>query len=187
MKIKVGLNKRSIGNAIKRLQKAQKDLEGQMYKDFLNGCAEWFITRANEYVMLSDIGYNVKSGITAEWQVDLQDNKVVITNSHDKAVYVEFGVGLVGASNPHENAIEAGYEYDLIGAKDPNGVWQFITTEDDLDLPQKALLYREENGSDILVRTKGVVGVAYAYNALVDLHDIGAKEIWNNVKKKYWR
>lgn len=189
MKLTVGLNTKSIKNAVKALEAAKKQLNGQILEELLKGCAEWFIRRANDYVMRSDIGFNVKSGITAEWETKTEENgkKVVITNSHDKAVYVEFGVGLVGERNPHESAEESGYEYNVFSlAKDNEDAWQFTTSEDELDLPQDAILSKYEDGSKILVRTIGATGVRYAYNALIDLHDYGAKEVWQQIKAKYW-
>lgn len=189
MKLTVGLNKKSIETAVKALETAKKQLDGEMLTDLLNGCAGWFISRANDYVMRSDIGFNVKSGITAEWDKKEEENgkKVVITNSHDKSVYVEFGVGLAGEKDPHESAEESGYEYNVFSlAKDNNDAWQFVTSEDELDLPQSALLSKYEDGSKILVRTIGATGVRYAYNALVDLHDYGAKEVCQQIKAKYW-
>ncbi|MCM1437787.1 MAG: hypothetical protein NC131_01055 [Roseburia sp.] len=189
MKLTVGLNTKSIKEAVKALETVKKQLEGQILDELLKSCADWFIARSNEYVMRSDIGYSVKSGIAAEWEVKAEENgkKVVITNSHDKAVYVEFGVGVVGERDPHESAKESGYEYNAFSIfKDNEDAWQFTTTADELDLPQKAILSEYDDGSKILVRTMGATGVRYAYNALVDLHDYGAKEVWQQTKAKYW-
>lgn len=197
MKIKIGLNQKSINNAIKTLNKAKNQLENQMTVDLLNGCYEWLKKRANELLSYSDIGENVKNGIMDGWTIEtISANKVIVKNTHEKAVYVEFGVGLVGEESPHANASETNYEYNVESdSKDENGMWGFYVNSSDLDLPQSSLEFgtvrlidkdRKKQRNRLFVKTSGAKGIMYAYNALMDLKEYGAKEVWNEIKAKYW-
>lgn len=189
MKIKFGFDVKSIDKAVKTLRKAKTDLQGQVIADLLNGCCEWLIRRANELLDLTDIGSAIKSDIRSAWQIAVMGNVAVLTNQSDKSAYVEFGVGRVGAENEHPNAWDASYWYDLpTEYKDGQGGWHFhIDDENELDLPQKALLFKDDNyDGTISIYTQGTKGAMYAYNALVELHDYGAKEVWEQIKRKYW-
>lgn len=189
MKISFGLDVKSINKAVKTLEKAKTDLQGQVIADLLNGCCRWLIRRANELLALSDIGEAIKADIQSAWEISIMGNVAVLTNQSDKSAYVEFGVGIVGAENEHPNAWNASYWYDLpTEYKDAQGGWAFrIDEERELDLPQEALLYKDDNDDDtISIYTRGTKGAMYAYNALVDLKDYGAKEVWKNIKVKYW-
>lgn len=200
MKIPVSLNVKSINKAIEQLKKAKEQLQGDMMNDLLIGCYRWFIDKANGYLELTQIGENVKSGIMSSWSYIINEKTMTITNTHDKAVFVEFGVGIVGEQSKHKNAQEAGYKYNVSSsAKDENGTWHFWTNAPDLDIPQSQLIssshiYRPETRKDgsvyrqrIYAETQGAESVMYAYNALVDLREYGAKEIWEKIKLKYWR
>lgn len=189
MKIKFGFDVKSIDKAVKTLRKAKTDLQGQVIADLLNGCCEWLIRRANELLDLTDIGSAIKSDIQSAWQISIMGNVAVLTNQSDKSAYVEFGVGIVGAKNEHPNAWNASYWYDLpTEYKDEQGGWGFrIDDERELDLPQEALLYKDDNDDGtVSIYTQGTKGAMYSYNALVDLHDYGAQQVWEQIKRKYW-
>ena len=47
MKIKVGLNKQSVKNAINALKTAKKQLQGKMLNEFYKECYNYFVGRAN--------------------------------------------------------------------------------------------------------------------------------------------
>lgn len=200
MKIKISLNRTSINNAIKQIEKVKKLYTEKMVPDFLKSCAEWLINRANEYLSLSYIGSNVRTDIMSSWDITENGNKVTLINTSEKAVFVEFGVGIVGQEKPHKNASKTSYKYNVPSpAKDENGTWHFYTNVEDLDLPKSALVdnyhfYKPETRKDesvyrnrVYVETRGTVGVMYAYNALVDLRNYGASEVWKEIKKKYLR
>lgn len=192
MKLNIDLNTKSIDKAIKTLEKVKKKLNNYQ-KEFLQECCYWFIRRSNELLQLTDIGENVKQGIQDSWQyVFTSENSIKISNVHDSAVYVEFGVGVVGQDSPHKNAAETNYKYDIPSdAKDENGVWRFYKNIADLDIPKSALSYESkklESGKRErwFVVTAGAVGAMYAYNALIDLKDRGIYEIADKLKAKYW-
>ncbi len=200
MKIKIALNSASINNAIKQIEKVKKLYSEQMVPDLLKSCAEWLKNRANELLALSDIGSNVKTEIMSSWNIIENGKTVSLINTSEKAVFVEFGVGIVGQEKPHKNASKTSYKYNLPSpAKDDNGTWHFYTNVEDLDLPDSALVdnshfFQPKTRKDgsvyrnrVYVETRGAVGVMYAYNALVNLHDYGVNEVWKEIKKKYLR
>ena len=172
-----------------------------MTKDFLEDVALWMINRANFHLNNSDIGENVKIDIRNAWVYDFTPTGIKITNDADKAVFVEFGVGIVGQSEAHPNANAEGYEYNVDSeSKSADGAWSFYANSNELDLPQSALLahnwYNGDRGKGkgqrLFIMTKGAKGVWYAYNAIVDARvelgksnggEIGA--LWEKVKREY--
>ena len=200
MKIEIGLNKQSIKNAIKQLNAIKKTVP-KMQQEFLMEVAHWLTNRANEYITNSDLGSLVKDQIRSGWSYEPIANGVKVINRAEKAVYVEFGVGIVGQSQAHPNASAEGYEYNMdSGSKSIDGAWTFYTNSNELDLPQSALLAHnwysgdrgKGKGQRLLIMTKGAKGVWYAYNAIVDAQMELAKtnggeigKMWEDVKKRY--
>lgn len=200
MKINIDLNPKSVEEAIKRLESVKSQIKNKMVEELLVRCCEFFINRANYYISLVDVGVNVRASIENSWSYQLSGKTAKITNTSNKAVFVEFGVGIVGKDEPHPNASESGYEYDkpsdakaraeLQGF--PDGTWIFYQNARDLDLPSEALddrvIFNEPNRNSerMLIRTRGTKGAMYAYNALVDLQTFGISEIWQQITAKYW-
>lgn len=188
MKITVALNQKSIKEAIKRLENAKKQLNNEMLKEFYLKCYEYFVGRANYvYLAQSDISDLVIAEIQSSWTYDLIPNGIKITNFADKAVYVEFGVGVVGEENKHSNADNAGYEYNISSSKKlADGSWIFRAYEDELDIPQSAIVASNYTANGRLrILTLGTKGVMYAFNALEDLR-LEMPKIWKEIKVKYW-
>lgn len=195
MNIHIELNKKSIQEARKQLIRIKK-IFPQMVKDFLEDVAMWVIDRANFHLNNSDIGENVKIDIRNGWEFDFTNNGVLITNRTQKAVFVEFGVGIVGQSQAHPNASAEGYEYNMYSPykdRKGTGTWIFKSQMDNLDIPQDQAEFIQDEG-DYIVITRGTKGVWYAYNALVDarmeLAKSGGGEIgamWDKIKKRYIR
>lgn len=193
--IRVNLNQSSIQNAIAQLEKEKQKLRKQIVKSFLNKCAVWFIDRANYYVSTLKIGDIVIEEIEKSWNFVVNDNICIIKNTQQHAVYVEFGVGVVGQARPHPNASEADYEYNVDSPyKGENGEWKFFTEEQWLDIPMGDLVYKatytdkdnRKNPRDrLFVVTMGTQGAMYAYNALMDLK-LAIPSLWKETKQKYW-
>lgn len=191
MTINIELNQKSIQEAKKKLLQVKKAVP-LATKDFLEDVAMWLIDRANMHLDNSDIGENVKIEIRNGWVYNFTANGIQITNSTDKAVFVEFGVGIVGQQDSHPQASKEGYEYNVYShAKFLGGYWSFTTQLEDLDLPKNSV-EMQSNGNDYVILTQGAKGVWYAYNAIADANmelarpnggEIGA--LWEKAKRKY--
>ena len=105
-----------------------------------------------------------------------------------KAVYVEFGVGIVGASKKHPKATIEGYEYNVKStSKLPDDSWMFSTTIEDLDLPQKDVYAYNGKNNELVIETKGTPATMFVYQSIIDFKDRRlAQAIWQNIKAKYW-
>lgn len=192
MRISIGLNSKSINKAIKQIEKVKKLYSEKMVPDLLKSCAEWLINRANELLLQTDIGENVWTDIMGSWKIIQKDNTVTILNTSDKAVFVEFGVGIVGQESPHENASKAGYKYNVpsdykyAGEHHDNDTWRFyVSDETEIDLIDGSYEPWETQSGRLKIITRGSPSVMYAYNALVDLRDYGVAKVWKEIKKKY--
>lgn len=196
MKITVELNLQSIKNAINALTTAKNQLQGEMLKELIRRSVEQIKSLANERIAMTDIGSKVKQDIMNGWEpIEYlgQTSKWLgarLSNSAEKAVYVEFGVGIRGQQKPHSNAGIAGYQYNMpSGSKLPDGTWLFTTEYDELDLPKSAIEDTHYNYSKgtLVIETKGTPATMYLYNAIVDFRDRQlARKIWANIKQEYW-
>lgn len=194
MKIKVGLNQKSVKNTINALKTAKKQLQGEMLNEFYKECYNYFVSRANYHLLSSDIGELVIAEIQSSWNFERTVNGAKFTNNAEKAVYVEFGVGYVGGNRPHTNAKELGnnYEYNVKpggkyeGQYHNEDTWRFyVKNKNEVDL--KEGYYEEWYTKDnrIKIITEGSPAVMYAFNALEDLR-LEYKNIWERIKIKYW-
>lgn len=190
MKLNIRLNPQSIQSAINALKTAENTLRNKMFNELITACAEQIKSFANDRLSIADIGSNVKVEIMSSWVLNIVGKTAKLTNTADKAAYVEFGVGIVGQQKPHDNAAKTGYQYNMPSKhKLADGTWLFTTTYDDLDLPKSAIIDKHYgNTADTLViETKGTPATMYAYNAVVDFVSGNyAKKIWNDIKIKYW-
>ena len=143
--------------------------------------AKRIIEIANDNLDRDGGNLGIGSGIIAEiksgWEIlpvteTANGHSISIRNNTDKATYIEFGVGQVGASQPHDNAQKAGYGYDL----NNHGNWGwsfFVHTNDlrDVDIGRK---YRDieiarKDGIEII--TMGQPALMYAFKAIMDFKD----------------
>ena len=195
MKIEIALNKQSIRNAIKQINAIKKTVP-TMKQEFLMLVAHWVTNKANDYINLSDIGSLVKDEIKGGWEYEPTTNGVKIINRTQKAVFVEFGVGVVGQGNAHPQASVEGYEYNMDSYhkdRKGTGTWVFQSSLYRLDLPLNNVEFAyNKSGTDYAIVTRGAKGVWYAYNAIVDAQMELSKanggaigELWENVKRKY--
>ena len=191
MKLEIGLSRESINKAIKALRNEEKRLNSQMIPDFLIECCKWFINRANKYLDKSQIGQNVVNGIKDSWSYSvLADKKTArVVNDNNKAVFVEFGVGLMGQSIPHPNAKSEGYIYDSHErTASGNPYWVFnVDSEEDVDM-QQGYIFKNAKDGGLWIITKGSWGELYAYRTLMDfsLEKKVLKGLWTKIKLRYW-
>ena len=171
MKLTVNLNTNSVNAAINALKKAQSQLP-TMFNEFLTESCKRIILLANQNLEWVDIGSEVKEMIRASWDFLVVDGTAVITNYFQKAVYVEFGTGLVGERSPHKNAKSAGYDYNVDSPyKDEQGRWTFYANYEDLDMPITALdditVFRKDNANRMQIRTSGAPATMFVFNAIM--------------------
>ena len=191
MKIDIALDPKSIKEAIKKL-KSVKYLMPKMVQEFTEEVAKWITNRANDYIKNSDLGSLVKAEIMGGWNYEPIVGGIKVVNRAEKAVYVEFGVGIVGQSQAHPEASKEGYEYNVKSrAKFLGGSWSFRGKTGTLDLPMDSVEYAGI-GEQLVFITQGAKGVWYAYNAIVDAQMEIAKvnggaigKLWNDIKKRY--
>lgn len=187
MKINIRLNKSSIDNAIQTLKNAQKQLQGEMLDAFYLRCYEFFVSQANYYLLSSGVGDLLIAEIQSSWHYEKVQNCFKIINNSEKAVYVEFGVGVVGGRDKHPNAQDTNYKYDVPSkSKQPDGSWMFRDYEEVLDIPQTAIISNDTLADGRMrIVTYGAKGTMYAFNALEDLR-LEIPSIWEEIKIKYW-
>lgn len=194
MKISVALNKKSIKNAIQALEKAKKQLEREMLDDFYKRCYEYFVGQANFHLLSSGVGDLVIAEIQSSWNYERTLNGAKFTNNAEKAVYVEFGVGVVGQENQHTNANNLGnnYQYNMPSESKYDGkyhdknTWRFYANDKRaVDLVDGFYEEWSTKNGDIKVITKGSPAIMYAFNALEDLR-LYMPKIWEEIKIKYW-
>ena len=174
----------------------------KMMDELLEYVCEWIINRANDYIEMSGIGSLVKLDIRNAWSYAVINGNAVIENNADKAVFVEFGVGIVGENNPHPQSAEQSYQYNVPSeSKLYDGSWYFWTNSNELDLPLSAVFDRRgfddfrgrkrEKGKRMVVGTQGAKGTMYAYNAIVDAQvELQKKNgdfaiAWQKIKERY--
>jgi hypothetical protein len=198
MKINIELNRKSVEQAKRQFIYVKKILP-KMQKDFLEDVAMWLINKANTHLNNSDIGENVKIDIRNGWEYDFTSTGIKITNRTEQAVFVEFGVGVVGQGNAHPQASVEGYEYNLpspykyAGKYHDDDTWRFTKqSTQDVDLPKDSYETWTMGSGALKIITRGAKGVWYAYNAIVDAQmelakanggEIGA--LWETIKRKY--
>lgn len=180
------LDLRTVDKALKQIEEYQKKVR-ELIPVFLKRCAEAVRDLANQ--KLTGYGYSGEliSEIQNSWSIDeSKDGVVTLINSHDKAVYIEFGTGIVGSGKSHEMASESGYKYDYNGHGEKG--WRFIRFADgeDIDLPDGR--YTETKGDHtgmwFLVHTSGAPATMFLYQAASDFADYKLyKRIWNDLVK----
>ena len=186
MNIQIELSRSSIELAKRKLLEIKEKFQnGEIMKDFLDECSKYLLERAKFHLEHSGIGANVINEINSCWKVTKQENRIIFTNDAPKAVFVEFGVGIVGEQDSHPNSMEEGYEYNVPTIhKYLDGSWEFLIDDlDDLDLPLDNIELQDNVNENHIV-TQGAKGVWFAYNALQDL-DQEKVNIWKRIKERH--
>lgn len=179
-KININYDVKSLEKAIQRIELIKKKFKNIIPTLFLDRCLDYIISRANEYLDNYVIDKLVTSDIQTHWRKEtISKNKVRLVNDSDKAVFIEFGVGRIGAVAQHPNSTQTGYEYNIpTRSKDISGQWAFkLDDKNGIDLI--AGYYKQKDNT---ILTKGSPANMYLYNAMLDLISSGMhKVIWNQV------
>lgn len=186
--ININFDVKSIKQAIKEIKEVQKTIQKEVPQLFLKKCAKWIINQAQANLEVSGLGANIIAEINNGWDKNPQPigNTIIVKNDTMRSVWVEFGIGRVGAENPYDttkfNADMKDYTYDYnSGKKDYAGRWRFrIDNQEGLDLKVDYYdWYEEEGENESLVVTKGQPAQLYVYNALMDFVSTNAyKTLW---------
>ena len=192
MRINIDLSKKSIENAIKQIKEVQKKVQKDLPRVYLQKCVNEIIRLANQNLMSTDIGSEVKALIQSSWEISpVVANKITLSNTAEfesgknLAVFVEFGVGRVGGSRPHELANQANYEYNVWSMrKDPYDRWTY-TLEGGEDRMNIESGYYEGGETDkgFYFKTAGSPATMFLFKAWKYFETSGMyKELWEKAK-----
>lgn len=192
MRINIDLSKKSIENAIKQINAVQKKVQTDLPRVYLEKCVAKIIELANQNLMITDIGSEVKALIQSSWQISpVVGNRIVLSNNAEfesgknLAVFVEFGVGIVGQGNKHTLASEANYEYNVLtDAKDQFGNWVYTLDGGESRMNIESNYYESENtASGLRIKTQGTPATMFLYKAWKTFETSGAyKTLWEQAK-----
>jgi hypothetical protein len=195
MKINISLDKKSIENAIKQIKAVQKKVQTDLPRVYLQKCVESIKAIANRNIDMTDIGIEVKIAIKNGWGITpVVGNRITLSNSAEfesgknLAVFVEFGVGMVGQEQSHTLASQANYEYNVISdAKDQNGKWFYTLREGESRMNIESRYYQadEDNRFGLGFVTKGSPATMFLYKAWKEFETSGLyKTLWEEAKKE---
>lgn len=182
--IKINLDVKSINKAIKQVEEIQRKLKEQVPSLFIDKALTWIKDRANFYLSTLPMDSEITGDIQESWTIERVTNNLKrLVNSSRKAVFVEFGVGIVGQQQEHPQATKENYEYNIpTRYKHSDGKWVFSAKHKqyaiDLNEGYFQLLERENSGKIVAI-TKGSPANLYLYNAGMDLLNTGAyQQLW---------
>lgn len=191
MKINIKLSKKSIQSAMKKINEVKKKVETELPKVFLQKCVARIIELANQNLMATNIGFEVKTLIQNSWVTSgVVDNKITLSNTaefvkgENLAVFVEFGVGIIGQSNSHSMSGEAGYEYNVpSAAKDQYGNWvAFVDSEGSMNI-ESGYYEKRETSTGLMITTQGSPATMFLYKAWKYFETSAEyKEVWEQAK-----
>lgn len=197
MSIRITTNGNAVNEILKRVEALKSKIQNEMTAELLVECCNSIIRRANDKLQLVDIGKNIKSEISKGWYISQKSAGVVaLVNSSEKAVYVEFGVGAVGAENPHDEAGNVDYDYNVpskskyAGKYHDEDTWRFYkSNKADIDLQQGYYedQWRTQSGSMKII-TRGSPATMFVFNAVQDfVMEREAFTIWERICAKHLR
>lgn len=211
MRINVGFDKKSIQNAIKQIKAVQKKIRTDLPRVYLQKCANWIVSEANNNLSRINMDSKIISLIQSSWVISpVVGNLIKIENTaqykagENIAVFVEFGVGVVGekTSKPQgfiENAISTNdYKYNVRtdnkrASKNPqskfssnDNAWRF-TQSSDKGIDIQSSYYEEythKDGTKKIV-TAGSPSQMFLFNAWKSFETFGVyKTLWEQAKKE---
>ena len=192
MKINIGYSTKSIDEALKQIEEYQKRLNN-LIPSFLRNCAQKVQDIASEKLRLVGLGANIEAEILANWHIDDSDKtRVILENTSQKASYVEFGVGQVGAENPHPVSGEQAYQYNMSSPHKWNNPYSGETqwyisfhSMEDIDLAETYYEPLTEpkyvNRRHKYIRTSGQSATMFLFNAMQDFID---EEMYVDIAKQ---
>lgn len=189
-RINISFDSKSIENAIKQLETIKKKMQGEIPRKFLERCVYKIQDYANQNLDNASSSFDpaIINGIKSSWTppIFVGDNLVRLENINDKAVFLEFGVGIIGEQNSHDNASATNYQYNVdSGKKTKNGYWRFRVDDGraiDLDINHYKRYDSGKDKSQQWVVTQGSPSLSYLFNAIMRMKEENQyKTIWNKV------
>lgn len=193
MRIKINLSTNSIRNAINQTRELQRKIQNDLPKVFLQMCVDWIVKEANRNLWATTVGDEVKVLIQGSWTIEQPtSNKIILSNNAEiedgknLAVFVEFGVGIVGQGRKHKKAEEADYEYNVITPwKDQFGAWAFTLEEGERYMNIESGFYQLHPRKPNRFETKGTPATMFLYKAWKTFETSGVyKTLWEQAKAK---
>ena len=159
---------------------------------YLQKCVNEIIRIANQNLMATDIGSEVKSLIQSSWEISpVVANKITLSNTAEfesgknLAVFVEFGGGIVGQGSKHTLANQANYEYNVLtDAKDQFGNWVYTLEGGESRMNIESNYYeRYDTESGLRIKTQGTPATMFLYKAWKTFETSGLyKTLWEQAK-----
>lgn len=177
------LDLRTVNKAIKQIEQCQKRIQTELIPEFLKRCAETVRDMANNIISGLPYESEIISGLQNSWKTETSDDGKVVTliNDYDKAVYIEFGTGIVGKTQSHKEAKEAGYQYDF-NAHGQEG-WTFWLRGNAMDIPQSSVLSEKEHkDGSTEIHTTGAPATMFLYQATTNFIEYKVyKRVWKEI------
>ena len=188
--INIDFSNKSIKNAINQIRNIRTKFSKCYIQDkYLLSVYNYIVSKSNEYLYASGFDNKLISEISASWEYQITSGILKMTNTHEKSVYVEFGIGIIGQGSGYPQTFNPSYyEYNIpTEYKREDGSWRFDLGDGEiLDIRQQDIISEEirDNGKTI-VKTKGYPATLFVYNAIMDFQSSGMyKKLWNQVLEK---
>lgn len=188
--IKINFDLKSLKRAIKQVDEINRKFKKNICPTFIKKCLIWIKDRANTYLQNINMDGEIITDIQNSWSIEAISNNVMrLVNTSRKAVFVEFGVGVVGQQNSHPEANGQSYEYNKPSRfKHSDGRWYFNAQHKQyaIDLNEGYFaIYQRENSGKIVAVTKGSPANLYLYNSAMDLLSTGTHQtLWAETLKE---
>ena len=179
MSTKISFNKNSIHELNKNLTKVKNIINKRVNKRFLYLSLMWMKEKSIHYLQANfpeKESQSLISEISSAFVLEWNENNARLINNHEKSVYIEFGVGIIGQGTHPKSS----------DAKIGGGSYQY-------NLPSVAKTYARDRGYEdswfYRGLTQGNQAAMYMYNAFMDYYhgeqykDI-YKQAFNDIMKK---
>lgn len=191
MRINISLDKKSIKSAIEQVKAVQKKIKTELPKVYLQKCVAKIIEIANRNLAIVDIGSEAKTLIQTSWQISpVIGNKITLSNNAEFeqgkniAVFVEFGVGVVGKGQNHTLASETNYQYNVPSYSKLWDKWYFTLEGGAERMNIESNYYESQNTkAGVMYGTKGSPATMFLYKAWKEFQTSGLyKTLWEEAK-----
>jgi hypothetical protein len=198
MRISLSLGEKQLNKASAIIESKVDVLLKKMIPAFLRKLADIIIDTARKNLNATDLPSTIVDEVNGSWRVEPKlttsgTYMLKIYNAHEKAVYLEFGTGIIGFISPHPLASSTPYQYNVGSEwKDGDMAWRFRLREGEaLDVKQSAILHsikKNNHSNDMIIKTQGQTGVMYLYDVMFDIINDRSiiVNLWERIKEVYF-